>query len=73
MVFGLIVALAVQCIISLGLAEVASCFPSSGVSVLTFLGYSPLIRSGTARDNITSFIFLRLKITGDLQLFLLAG
>lgn len=31
-VFGLLVAVVVQWIITLGLSEVASCFPSSGVS-----------------------------------------
>jgi hypothetical protein len=68
-VFGLIVALVAQCIISLGLAEVASSFPSSGVSSLIYLCYSTLIRSGAARGNITLFIFSHLKSIGDLQLF----
>ena len=36
MVFGLLVAAIIQGIITVGLSEVASCFPSSGVSAIIF-------------------------------------
>ena len=81
-IFGLLVAAVAQWTITLGLSEIASAFPSSGVRLSAVLPPIVLHRStwrfstdsvSTYRVNIILFLFSRRKRPGDLQLSSWAG